>query len=162
MKKWFLELLHRLSLAIKAAGDERLADDLARLESGRAELKALERSVIEMEAAAKLKIQTAERAWQVTRDAGEAKLKAESEASASSIRKQGYHARIVYIEDRLMAAARIAIAEAERVGASIGGTDLGLFKRQQAMQMLSNIVPGATEHDCANAVQMAIEQVRRG
>lgn len=77
------------------------------------------------------------------------------------IRRKGYHVQVFLIPERLMAAARIAVAEAERVAAGVGEADMGLFKRQQAMQMLSNIVPSATEHDCANAIQVAIELVRR-
>lgn len=75
------------------------------------------------------------------------------------IQRKGYHAQVMYIEDRLLAAARFAVAEAERVGANV--REGGLFKRQQAMQMLSNIVPDALEHDCANAIQVAIELVKR-
>ena len=76
------------------------------------------------------------------------------------IRRKGYHAQVMYVEDRLLAAARFAVAEAERVGSNV--SEGGLFKRQQAMQMLSNICPKALEHDCANAIQVAIELVRRG
>lgn len=75
------------------------------------------------------------------------------------IQRKGYHAQVMYIEDRLLAAARFAVAEAERVGANV--REGGLFKRQQAMQMLSNICPQASEHDCANAIQVAIELVKR-
>jgi hypothetical protein len=76
------------------------------------------------------------------------------------VQRKGYHCQLVYVEERLLAAAKFAVAEAERVGAHVN--EGGLFKQQTAMRMLSNIVPEAPEHDRALAVEIAIEIIRRG
>lgn len=72
----------------------------------------------------------------------------------------GMETYTIAIDAKLLAAAKIAIAEAERVGQ--GRRDAGLFKREQAMRMLSNMMPAVPEHDCANAVQVALDIVKRG
>ena len=76
------------------------------------------------------------------------------------VQRKGYHCQLVYVEERLLAAAKFAIAEAERVGAHV--QEGGLFKQQTAMRMLSNICPQASEHDRALAIEIAIEVIRRG
>lgn len=76
------------------------------------------------------------------------------------VRKSGYHVQLICVHPNLFAAARIAVAEAERVGA--GADDRGTFKRQAALQVLSNILPGTPEHDCVNAIQVVIEHLRSG
>lgn len=83
----------------------------------------------------------------------------ESKTYALAQRK-GYHCQLVYVEERLLASAKFAIAEAERVGAHV--SEGGLWKREQAMRMLSNICPEASEHDRATAIQIALEVIRRG
>lgn len=76
------------------------------------------------------------------------------------LESSGMEVYTIAVDQKLLAAARIAIAEAERVGQ--GRRDAGLFKRQQAMQMLSNIMPNVPEHDCANAIQVALDIAKRG
>lgn len=77
-----------------------------------------------------------------------------------AIQKDGYHVQIFYIDQKLLAAAQLAVAEAERVGQSIH--EGGLWKRQCADQVLANIMPKASEHDRMNAIQVAIEVIRNG
>lgn len=78
----------------------------------------------------------------------------------ASLQKKGYHLQLVYVEERLLAAAKFAIAEAERVGAAAGKS--GIAKQQDADRMLSNICPAATAHDRATAIQVAMEVIRNG
>lgn len=75
----------------------------------------------------------------------------------SLVQRKGYHCQLVYVEERLLAAARFAIAESERVGQAAGKS--GEAKRQDALRMLSNICPEAAEHDRALAIEIAIELV---
>lgn len=79
--------------------------------------------------------------------------------SDAALQRKGYHCQIVYVEERLLAAAKFAIAESERAGTFHSGAS-GLWKREQAMRMLTNIVPQASEHDRALAVEVAIEIIR--
>jgi hypothetical protein len=75
------------------------------------------------------------------------------------VQRKGYHCQLVYVEERLLAAAKFAIAEAERVG--LAARKSGFAKHQDADRMLTNICPEASEHDRATAIQIAIELVRR-
>lgn len=74
------------------------------------------------------------------------------------IRKSGYHVQVMAIDKMLFAAAKVAVAEAERVAA--GQKDAGAFKRQQALVVLSNVMPHVPEHDCINAIQVVLEHLR--
>lgn len=76
------------------------------------------------------------------------------------IRHAGYRVHMLAVDERLMACARLAIAECERVALQMGGQDLGQWKRQEASRMLSQMMPTVREHDRINAIQMAIEEIR--
>lgn len=75
------------------------------------------------------------------------------------IKHSGYHVHMIAVDEKLLACAKIAVAEAERAAGA--AKDAGLYKRQQAMRVLSNLMPQVGEHDCANAIQVVLDQLKR-
>lgn len=75
------------------------------------------------------------------------------------LRRSGYQFHAFAIKPELLAAARVAIAEVERVAGV--EPDSSQRKRQQALLMLKNAIPELPEHDAMNALQVALDVMKR-
>lgn len=73
-------------------------------------------------------------------------------------KRAGLEAHVVLVPSDVLAFARVKVKAVELVGTGVAG--LADFKRSHVMQTLQHQFPHAKPHDCANAIQIAVSELR--
>ena len=73
-------------------------------------------------------------------------------------KRAGLEAHILFVPSDVLAFARVRVKAIEGVGVGVAG--LADFKRSHVMQTLQHQFPHASAHDCANAIQIAVHDLK--